>query len=659
MSKFLKNSKSQLIFSNYNYKSLKDKHFTKFLNNIIANTYNYISTKNIHEIKQFTLNNKKINHINNNIEINKEDISPEFYNIRKFKNPKTINYNGRFKAPQFRNFNKNKEKNENIIFDYKTYIKGNILFEKNQTDNESGYNPNKISNNFINLYQNEENSKLSSIKENSKKSIKDNNKKKYKINFKYNTNEGYFGRKKKMGMPFLFDTSVIFCNEYSNKSEKKRHENILNDLYKLKGFLIGDKNNMISTLKDFLVKYQIKNIEKVSDEILLSICNYICSKNKEFFIKLVKPYLTVKDLLVDLFNNIALIKNSENNDNINNNKIKMKNINYDFDINNQNNIFLKHSNSQLTNNLSDNIPFKPEKDNKKNKSENEYIFNKDKRYHIKNIVDKVHSKKDIFLKIDNSTYNTPKTYQSPFFTPFKSHIIFTPKNEKVNESKRKKYTDLYDTNSLLKNLSYQTKALGPEKKYSSNNDLIITEISKEIRELENHYNSIILTGKIFDKSKTQNNFCKSNKTNNQFNTLNNRGLSHSPSVSNNHYKLNNKDIFSNTSIKFHLNPKLKKIKNINNKMKANNLNLQIISLKNENFQKLKKCISMTEQPLFKKRIKNKGIPLNEYNIRFYYKPVNYKFGYRQVKELNKVTECAALNYAKKKKYDPLGLIFSL
>ena len=29
--------------------------------------------------------------------------------------------------------------------------------------------------------------------------------------------------------------------------------------------------------------------------------------------------------------------------------------------------------------------------------------------------------------------------------------------------------------------------------------------------------------------------------------------------------------------------------------------------------------------------------------------------YQQIKDLNKVTECAALNYAKKKKYDPLGL----
>ena len=47
--------------------------------------------------------------------------------------------------------------------------------------------------------------------------------------------------------------------------------------------------------------------------------------------------------------------------------------------------------------------------------------------------------------------------------------------------------------------------------------------------------------------------------------------------------------------------------------------------------------------------------LSEINERMYYKAINYEFGYKQIKDLYKITEVAALNFAKKKKIDKLSL----
>ena len=85
------------------------------------------------------------------------------------------------------------------------------------------------------------------------------------------------------------------------------------------------------------------------------------------------------------------------------------------------------------------------------------------------------------------------------------------------------------------------------------------------------------------------------------------------------------------------------------------LYLQIISLKKDKIDKLKKLISKTE-PSFKRKINKKAKSLNEINIRMYYKPIKYKFGYKQIKDQNRITEMAALNFGLKKKFDPMGLI---
>ena len=39
----------------------------------------------------------------------------------------------------------------------------------------------------------------------------------------------------------------------------------------------------------------------------------------------------------------------------------------------------------------------------------------------------------------------------------------------------------------------------------------------------------------------------------------------------------------------------------------------------------------------------------------YYKAINYEFGYKQIKNLYKITEIAALNFAKKRKIDKMRI----
>lgn len=112
-----------------------------------------------------------------------------------------------------------------------------------------------------------------------------------------------------------------------------------------------------------------------------------------------------------------------------------------------------------------------------------------------------------------------------------------------------------------------------------------------------------------------------------------------------------KDIFNKTSIQFKTN------KNKKEKISLTKPNINILSLNNKNFEKLKNQINqLSNQKIPKKKIdKNMEKKLSEINERMYYKAINYEFGYKQIKDLYKITEVAALNFAKKKKIDKLSL----
>ena len=587
-------------------RGLKSYHFSNYLFNMLIAKYNsYLSNpENYYQ----EVNDSIANHLFNS---NTKNIKPKkltkFY-PRKFKSPKDLNYHFKYKAPQFNDFTKrnyqylikdfneleksNKSKTLNIFTNH-TKNKKNIILPKNDYEYKINYDPKKITNNFIKFNASKEYSKLSQkFEKNNNKENNDeiNNKTKMKLSktkIKNDIVEGYFGRKVKTDVPCLFDVSSTFYNFYSNKSEKCRHEIVLNELNKLKAFIINDPKNKIHIFKNFLIKFNYKNIDEITDEQIKSICDFVCINDNDILFHLIKPYFKSKDIISDLINNIIFIIRDR------------KDILFDDKGD-------KTDSQEIFNNNNDSLL--------KNK-----IFNKEKNKNIFSLKNKN------FSKTQNYFYNKMQRekYKSPFYIPFKSHKV----NE--NNNKNRNIVDLDDTNSLLKLISYQKKIQLPARVYSLDNYSLINEISKEIRELKEN----------FDKTMTSNQFKK-------FSILRKKGISKSPiedyNSKNNGFKLNdNKNIFSKTCIQYH------------NKNKKNKQNKQSIPIKCLNNKDLNNLIMNSKLPN-KKKEEDFEKRLNEINERMYYKQINYEFGYKQIKDLYKITEVAAINFAKKRKFKKIN-----
>ena len=606
-------------------KSLKSDHFTNYLFHLMMAVYNNLSNdkKDDQQLKKL----KAVEKINSSLKSQKANkkILNNIY-PRKFKSKKKLDYHFKYKAPQFNNFTKNNFINKdfydkskvqdkdkmsencslNILNDSKKTKKNKENKEKELNKNEFEYkvkyDPNKISNNFIKFNAGKEYSKLSQKLEKNNENEKNkeiNNKKKIKLSKKNIRNsiiEGYFGRKTKSNMPYLFDISATFYNNYSNKSEKGRHEVILNELNKLKAFIINDPKNKIQIFKNFLIRFNYNNIEDLTDEEIILICDFICIHDNDILFHLIKPYYKSKDIISDLINNLKFI------------------------VRDKKDIILDKSNERLDsqemfNNNDDSLLKTKIKKNIKNK-----------KPEIKNLIK---SKK--MSKTQNYFYNKMRreTYISPNFIPFKSHRI------KDNNSKNNNMVNLDDTNSKLKFLSYQKQIQLPNKHFSLDDNLLINEISKEIRQLKEN----------FDKSISGNQL-------NKFSLLKKKGFSHLPvsdNKINSELKINDNDkIFSKTCIQF--------IKEQQSKNENNKSNINIISLNKKNLEKLKDMIS-NSKTINKKIDKNFEKKLDEINERMYYKAINYEFGYKQIKDLYKITEVAALNIAKKRKLDKMKFNF--
>jgi hypothetical protein len=495
------------------------------------------------------------------------------------------------------NDNEKNEENYSLnIFTNRTENNKEIDKHSKYFENIEKYDPMKISNNFLKFNASKEYSKLSQKLENinKKENIKEiNNKAKIKLaknNIKNSIIEGYFGRRMKTDVPCLFDISSTFYNNYSNKSEKERHEVILNEINKLKAFLFNDPKNKIQIFKNFLIRFNYKNIKKLSEEQILSICNFICLNDNDILFHLIKPYFKSKDIITDLINNLVILIR-ENKDITSERKTD------------------KFDSQEILNNNDDGPLLK----SKLNKNGFKNLFK---------------SKK--MSKTQNYFYNKMKreTYNSPLYIPFKSH------REMENKPLKKNFFDLSNTNSLLKFLNYQKKIQLPNKYYSLDNNLLINEISKEIRELKNNFDMSI-----------HNNQTK------KFALFKKKGISQSSlndKKMNPEFKINDdKNIFSKTSIQFNKKANQKK----DEKIKPN---INIISLNKKNLDKLRNIASHSKT-MDKKVNKKIEKDLDKINERMYYKAINYEFGYKQIKDFYKITEVAALNFAKKKKFDKMKL----
>jgi hypothetical protein len=145
--------------------------------------------------------------------------------------------------------------------------------------------------------------------------------------------EGYLGRKEVNGVPFTFESLMVYNNLYSNKSEKKRHEIILDEFSRLRQYIERQPENKLIFIKEFLNKYYVE-CEKYEKSQLLSLCDFICYHDKYVMSSILKPYLDIKNMIIDLLNNISEINKKLG---INNNKKDEENSNIISEVINSNN----------------------------------------------------------------------------------------------------------------------------------------------------------------------------------------------------------------------------------------------------------------------------------------------------------------------------------
>ena len=148
-----------------------------------------------------------------------------------------------------------KRKKENILYNNRTdpHKEATQLYDylqKNKKKFASNEQFHKTFSGFKKLLDNNEN------KEELKK-IKKTNLQSYYSNY---VREGFFGRKNKDNIPRTFPSVSLYKNSYATKSEKERHEKLLDEFAKLSHFLDNDSENKLQIIKDFLIKYHIVDL---------------------------------------------------------------------------------------------------------------------------------------------------------------------------------------------------------------------------------------------------------------------------------------------------------------------------------------------------------------------------------------------------------------
>lgn len=175
--------------------------------------------------------------------------------------------------------------------------KSDLEFNKSEYRDKSCQNWEEVRNNVLQHIENEKFfKKLEKINMN-KKFLND--KRKY-----------FFGRHKIDNLPYIYDISSTYMNNYYNKSEHKRHEIIIDELCKLRSYLIKyPNNNNLEIIKDFLFKHNIQNLGKYSNFQLLQLGKFVCQDDIYKINSLLKPYLHVKDMIYDILNNSIDLNN--------------------------------------------------------------------------------------------------------------------------------------------------------------------------------------------------------------------------------------------------------------------------------------------------------------------------------------------------------------
>ena len=183
-----------------------------------------------------------------------------------------------------------KKKNENNLYNNRAdpHNEANQLYDflkKNQKKFASNEKFHKTFSGF---------EKLLKSNENKKEMIHKNKLKDYYNNY---IREGFFGRKNKDNLPNFFPSISVCQNEYASKSEKERHEKLLDEIGKLNFFLsiTNDKEKKILIIKDFLIKFHIIDLNNYKEEQLLNLEKFINEKNFS-----VEPFKDIKTMIKNI-----------------------------------------------------------------------------------------------------------------------------------------------------------------------------------------------------------------------------------------------------------------------------------------------------------------------------------------------------------------------
>ena len=592
--------------------SLKNQHFENFTNKIIRNN-------NISKINQLRQeNNKELKYYNNVNSIPNKNylMNPSLIkSIINFENTNIFNYSNNIKNKCNNLYTSSNftQKRINII-DNINNNNNNIKLFPNLKENQ---NINNINNSLKNISLYEERSEdnnyqNNNINNNETLKIKaktpnqiflnktyelNNNKNKYKINDMKSRNkanlflakhhsqntEGYLGRKEINGIPFTFESLMIHNNIYANKSEKKRHEIILDEFAKLRQYIERQPENKLIFIKEFLNKYYIE-YDNYDKNQLLALCDFICYHDKYAISSVLKPYLDVKNMIIELLNNINEI----------NNILDIK-IDKNNDINNiNNNIILEEINSN----------------NESVNTEEKALINLT-RYSSP-------------IKIENDK-NINENIKINFY--IKDNIQKNKLNNRYEQSLIDDEEALKNVKIRLRDLEHQKKLHIPDKNYQFRHDLIIKDMNKEMKILKNNFEQT-LYNQPFPMRKnfqSKNNYISDEykiskiKTPITFSQFQKRPKNLKKLIAeiSNNLALSNK-INKNNSERFML------MKNEKEKEKE----------KENIYNKNNKANSMIKYSM------------DEIIKRLYYKPMKIGFGLNEVRKNNKITEYYALKLAK-------------
>ena len=402
--------------------------------------------------------------------------------------------------------------------------------------------------------------------------------------------DGYLGRKDLTGVPYTFEPIMLFNNDYSNKSEKKRHEMILDEFTRLRQYIERQPTNKLKFIKEFLKKYYVE-YEKYTDEQLSSLCDFICYPDKIAISSILKPYLNMKDMISELIENIDKtnaklgIKNNKDKDN----EIKEEEETFDVERLGK---YLKEDNDNCL------ITVK-QFDNEDPQSLNRYSspnLKENEKNNYKAICE--NNRKEAIIKYLNKKYNNNR---------YESNIA--EEEEALKEVKIK-----------LRDLSHQKKLFVPDKNYPFRYDLIINDMNKEMNILK--YN---LEQRLFFQKFPKRNIYNLPKNNN-FNIIS-----------------RNQIMFS----QYNKRPKdLNKIQEIINKViadnKMNSISNGYINLPKDDSNQNNRVNTHTNS-LGK-------YSMDEIKKRLYYNPMKIKFDLKEVRKNNKLTEYYALKLAKHNKF---------